>query len=41
MFLVVACALATLQISKPLNDQGAEIEPVIDHITGLIRYVLG
>lgn len=39
-WLAIACTLATLRISKPVDEQGNVVEPVVDVIPGSIRLVL-
>ncbi|EIM84314.1 cytochrome P450 [Stereum hirsutum FP-91666 SS1] len=40
VWLAVASILATLKIEKAVDDQGKEIEPVDDHMSGIVAYPL-
>lgn len=39
MFIVAATALATLDISKAVDERGAVVEPVLEAMNGSVRYV--
>ena len=39
IFIVCAVALATLNISKAVDENGKTIEPVVEFVDGLTRYL--
>lgn len=39
MFIAIATTLATCNISKPVDHEGKDIEPIVEYCGGVIRYV--
>jgi hypothetical protein len=39
LFITMATVLATLNVRKLRNEKGVEVEPIIEEVTGLIRWV--